>query len=416
MRRYLIVGGERLIRIPVGILIAGLASRALGLEDFGLYTTVMVLLTVLTPFASFGLESLGIAMAARRQDGPGYLRDIAAFRLLTGILASCLFMLAVATLPGGIQGRTATAALAAASAVLVLRIYELGENVLFAQDRLSSLAAVRIIALVSAGAVTAFALLAGAGLNVLLVLSAAEALLLVVLYSIVLRREIVNSFRRSGSGRELMAIWNHVRLALPVFTSGVLVLILLNADKLLVFWILGEAESGLYNASAKLVDVLFFIPMTIGASHAASFARAANAEELRLSFRGAMVTATLVTMIVAVVVAALSPWIVPLLYGVAFESASAVLAILAPSLVAVTWVSLRTRALVALDRTREILRLTVLAGILHLPFVAAGAWIGTIESVAAGHTLGWMIAAVLVPMVSRAARTLAPWPVLRSSA
>jgi hypothetical protein len=58
----------------------------------------------------------------------------------------------------------------------------------------------------------------------------------------------------------------------------------------------------------------------------------------------------------------------------------------------------------------------VLAGILHLPFVAAGAWIGTIESVAAGHTLGWMIAAVLVPMVSRAARTLAPWPVLRSSA
>jgi len=72
--RYLLVGSEKLLRIPVGVLVSALASRALGVDDFGLYTSILVLLTVMAPLASFGLESLGIAMASKSADAATSLR------------------------------------------------------------------------------------------------------------------------------------------------------------------------------------------------------------------------------------------------------------------------------------------------------------------------------------------------------
>ncbi len=415
--RYLLVGSEKAVRIPIGILVSGLASRALGVEDYGQYTSVLVLLTVMTPLASFGLESLGIAMASRNARPADYLRDVAAFRCLTGAAAALLFVAAAATIFAGGGSEVSILALVAVSTILVLRVYELGEHLLFAQERFATLAAVRICCLLAATLVVVAVLLRGTDVSALLAVNAVESLLLLLVFAVLFHRDIVAAAERSSADPKFRQAWAHCRSAFPVLASGLLVLLLLNADKLLVFRFIGASESGLYNAAAKLVDVLYFIPMVIGSTHAAGFSRMAPQGTLLPAYRRALRTATWLSAATAAALAAFAPWIVIIVYGESFAPAAQVLTFLAPGLVAVTWVSLRTRALAALDRRGEILRLTLaacavhfplLAVGVHFPLLAVGLWVGTAQAVALCQTLGWIVAAVAVPMVSRNSREMSP--------
>jgi O-antigen/teichoic acid export membrane protein len=384
------------------------------MEDFGVYTSLVVLLAVLTPFASFGLENLGIALASRSRGAPTYIRTLAGFRALTGVLAACLFLVSALALLASTSSQVGILPLAAVAAVLFLRIHELGEHVLFAQERLRTLAAMRITALLVANASVVAALLLGGGLSLVLVLVVLEPLVLLGLLMIVLHREICEACRLEGTGGGWSTLLAHCRAALPAFASGLLVLVLLNADKLLVFRFLGQADSGLYNAAARLVDALFFIPVVIGTTHAAAFTRLATVADLKSSYWKAFRMATVATASAAAALMVLAPVLTRAIYGAQFEAAWPALAILAPALVAVTWVTLRTYALAALGRTQEFLRLTVLSCIVHLPLLAVGLWIGRVEAVAVCHTLGWIVAAMVIPLVSPTARALSPWQNLRA--
>jgi O-antigen/teichoic acid export membrane protein len=409
MGRYLLVGSEKALRIPLGVLVSGLASRGLGVEDFGQYTSVLVLLAVMTPLASFGLESLGIAMASRSARPADYLGSLAAFRCLTGVVAALLFLVTAVTYLGAAANEVSVLALLAVSAILLLRIYELGEHLLLAQERFATLAVARICCLLAATLITVVVLLNDPDVSVLLAISAAESLLLLLFYVAVFRSDIVAAAERTGAERRLREAWAHCQSASPVFVSGLLVLLLLNTDKLLVFRFIGPSESGLYNAAAKLVDVLYFIPMVIGSTHAAGFTRMVPGGRLLPAYRRALLTATLVSAMAALVLAAFAEPIVTVVYGEPFAAAAQVLMLLAPGLVAVTWVSLRTRALAALDRRNEILRLTLVACVVHFPLLAIGLRIGTAEAVALCQSVGWIAAAVVVPLVSRSSRNLSPW-------
>lgn len=413
--RYLLVGSEKALRIPLGILVSGLASRALGVEQFGQYTSLLVLLTVMAPLASFGLESLGIAMASRSAAPADYLRSLAPFRCLTGAGAALLFLAAAVTYFAAATSGVSALALVAVSAAMLLRIYELGEHLLFAQERFVTLAAVRICGFVAATLVAVVVLLRDPGISLLLAVSAVESLLLLLFYAALFRRDIAAAARQWGADRRLREAWAHCQSASPVFVSGLLVLLLLNADKLLVFRLIGPSESGLYNAAARLVDVLYFIPMVIGSTHAAGFARMAPDGRLLPAYRRALLTATGVSAAAAVLLASFAREIVTVVYGESFVAAAQVLMLLAPGLVAVTWVSLRTRALAALDHRREILRLTLVACAVHFPLLALGLWIGSAEAVALCQSAGWMAAAVAVPLVSASARRLTPWHLIGRS-
>jgi O-antigen/teichoic acid export membrane protein len=407
-RRYLLIGGEKAVRIPVSIVVSGLTSRALGVEDFGLFCSVMVMVTVMSPLASFGLESLGIALAARSGAAAAYIRSIALLRLMTGGLASLAFLLVATAFFDPHANRFAAYALYALSVIFVIRIYEIGENVLFSQDRLATLATVRGGAFLSANAAIVVVLLVHPDLSLLLALNVVEASLLLIGYAVTLHSDIRASLRPNPGGTELLRALQQCRAAFPVFISGVLVLILLNLDKLLVYRFFDKTQVGLYCSAAKLVDVLYFIPMVIGTVHAASFARLAPANDLLPAYRAALATATWLSAAAALLLALFSGVVMPTLFGAPFADASMTLALLAPTLVAVTWVSLRTRALAAMDRGREILSLTVAALVIHLPILAIGLWIGTIEAVALCQTLGWMTAAAAVPLLSRRASALSP--------
>ena len=402
------------MRIPVVVLVAGLLSRRLGIEDFGVYTSLIVLLTVLAPFATFGLENLGISLASRSRGAPAYLRSMAPFRALTGAVAAGLFLVSALTLLAPTSSRVGILTLATVGAVLFLRIHELGEHVLFAKERLRTLAAVRITALLVANALIIAVLLRGGGLSLALTLIVLEPLLLLGLIVIVLRREILEACRLEATGRGRGNLMDHCRAALPAFVSGLLVLILLSADKILVFMYFGQAESGLYNAAARLVDALYFIPVVIGTTHAATLTRQATVADLMSSYRGAFRMATVATASAATALMVFAPVLTWVIYGTPFETAWPLLAILAPSLVAITWVTLRTYALAALDRPHEFLRLTFLACTVHLPLLAVGLWIGRVEAVAACHTLGWIVSAIAIPLVSPTARALSPWQNLRA--
>lgn len=413
--RYALVGGEKALRIPVGLLVTSLTTRALGVEDFGLFSSVLVLLTVMSPLASFGLESVGIALASRSQGAAGYIRAVGSFRLTTGIIAATLFIPAAALYFHNAASPIAVYALCAVSAVLVFRVYEICENLLFVQERLATLAAVRIGAMLLANLMVVGVLILKPGISLLLCMSVAEAALSFALCAYLFRADIRAALGPQSGHEALRSTLVQYRAVAPVFLSGMLVLILLNADKLLISRFMEGTQVGLYNSAARLVEVLYLIPMVIGTAHAASFAKLARDGDLMPAYRSALLTATILSVAAAAVLAAFSGVIVPLVFGPEFGEAASVLALLAPCVVAVTWVSLRTRALAAMDRPWEILRLTAIALVIHVPLLALGLRVGSIEAIALSQTAGWLAAAAVVPMSSPVASALSPLRALRVS-
>ena len=411
---YALVGGEKAARIGVGILVSGLISRALGVEGFGLFCSVIVLVTVMSPLASFGFESLGIALATRSDGAAAYIRRTLPLRLAAGCAGAIGFVIAALVLFRGSSPAVSNAAIVVLSSVFVLRLYEIGENILFSRERLAALTVIRSVAFLAASATIAIAVWFRMDVSTLLALSSLEALLLLVGYALAIHGDV-----RSAVGTHLEAVeWRGVlsqsRDAFPVFLSGALVLILLNMDKLLVFRFMNATDIGLYCSAARLVDALYFIPMVIGSVHAATFARLAGGDGFMPAYRSAFLSGTWMSLAAAVLLAALSGFVMPIVFGAPYADGAAVLALLAPGLVAVTWVSLRTRALAALDERREILKLSCVAFLLHTPLLAVGLWIGTIEAVATCQSLGWLIAAIVMPLLSPTAGMFSPLRMLRS--
>jgi len=407
--QYSVVSAEKFIRLPVGMAISGIAARAFGAEVFGTYTSLLVLLTVLTPLASFGLESLGISLAARADRPSTYFRAVGLQRLVTGLVAAIAFLGISSYIAYGPEiPLVQPGVLGILALVVVLRWYELGENVLFAQAQVNRVVRFRLAAYMVSAGIILFVLLVRPSADAVLALQVVEPAILLFIYVRAFRPDLLDAFRSNQARDFKKHLALQVRMSFPVFASAALVLVLLNIDKLLVFELIGRRDAGFYNAAAKLVDVSFFLPVAIGTVHAAAFTRAGAGAALVESYRSAILRATIIAVGAAMLLAVLAPWVMTLIYGQEYRIAASTLAWLAPCLIPVTWVSLRTRALIAVDAGREVLRLTGIAMLIHVPIVSLAAATGSIQYVAASQTASWFATALVLPLCSRTARALGP--------
>ncbi len=416
LKRYASIGAEKAIRIPVAVVISALVSRSLGIEAFGLYSSLLALVTIFVPLASFGTESLGVAMAARSENTATFLGSVGTFRLATGILAALSFIAIVSAFFGSAVAEIDFPALVVLSSVLILRGYEVFEYELLARENINEIARTRLVAYLFSSAVMLIALHTGAGLPLILALVTLEPALLLLWFGIRFRADWPRVRAGSTSWREkLPAFRAQARESMPVFASGVIVLIMLNVDRLMVYRFLGAEDAGLYSSAAKLVEVLFFIPLVIGSVYAASLARLSADAGFFSTYRTALQEGTLLSTVAAILLAAFSGPILSLIFGPQFAPAASALAWLSPTIIAVTWVSLRTRALAALDMRWDLLKMSALAFVVHLPLLMFGISLGSIEAVAASQSAGWLIAALLVPRFVSDALAFSPINALRNS-
>lgn len=150
-----------------------------------------------------------------------------------------------------------------------------------------------------------------------------------------------------------------------VSLGAVLVLIQLyfRVDTAMLGWMRGEAEVALYSAAYIILEGTFFIPALVTASLIGSMSRF---KEFHNSFRKGLKVLSASGVGIGITVALLAPWGFDTFYPDDFRESGFLLRWLAPVIPFVFWGYLTTQALVALDRNRSFLGITMTGLLLNV--------------------------------------------------
>lgn len=209
--------------------------------------------------------------------------------------------------------------------------------------------------------------------------------------------------------------------ALPVLVTEILELVVQNLDFLLIAGLLGSEAAGLYFAGLKTIALVAFINFAVGAASANEIALAGargDRNVLERQIRAAVTLAFWPTLGLALIIVALSPWLMQL-FGPDFAAAGAFVPVLAIGLVARAMVGPAELYFNVLGEQRAcalLLTGAVLVGVvLQLALISAhglagGAWASaaTLVLLSVGfHLLArWRLGLTLAPHV--------PWRLLPS--
>lgn len=313
-------------RLVLNIVVLGVVARHLGVEEFGRLNYAASLAAVFATLASLGLEGLVVRELVRRpEDWRTLLGTAAGLRLGGGFLALAVVGVVAMSHREGHELTVLALLVACGFVPQALEVTDLW----FQKEIQSRHTAIArgVAALIGAGVklklvqmnapLTWFA--AALGLDFVLIATA-----LALTYQ-----------RRGGCLTE----WHFCRAtarrllseARPLIGAGLLVAVYLRVEQVMVRELLGESAAGVYFAAARLAEqwlvlpgllVTSVYPLLVGSQTAAAPTHGARMQQLfdALTWLG---------LLIAVGVAALGPWLVPLIFGEKYRAAVPVLLVLA---------------------------------------------------------------------------------------
>jgi O-antigen/teichoic acid export membrane protein len=139
--------------------------------------------------------------------------------------------------------------------------------------------------------------------------------LIVALQAAALRQRSTGA-ARPGSARPFL--WSSLRLGLRAYPLLFLPYLLIKADILLVRWLRGAAETGIYSVANQAVDVMLLLPSTIAAVALPSIVRAARPRE---EFVRVVRPTLLLSSALALAVALFGYWPILIVFGKPYAGA-----------------------------------------------------------------------------------------------
>ncbi len=317
-----------MLNLGLGVVVTALVARALGDAGFGQWSTILVVVQLISYFTSFGVESVVIREATAEPDREGeWLGALLILRSLLSVPAILVGLVVVLLL------QESTAMLVAGVVLLVQTPFNVGASLRVThQLRVSNWVPMAILTLNSVlwGGAVVFIFVAGGGLVPLAIAMTATSVLTATLQAIAAIKIARPNLRPSREATMRLA-----RVGLPVGLSGLLVLAYARIDQLLVFAIAGSTAAGLYGAQYRIVEQAHLVPVSMMTTLMPILAAAwtVNRERaLRITWLAAeyLTVASLGGLAVSLVVA--RPLTV-LLYGEDFASAAPALPVLAGAFV-----------------------------------------------------------------------------------
>jgi O-antigen/teichoic acid export membrane protein len=252
---------EHVIRLGVGFFIVALIARHLGTHDFGILSYAMSLTALLGAFVYLGLSGIVVRnITERPEDSSLLMGSVFALKLLGAVLG--VGILALIATVSGVTASEGRVLLVIGASLLVKPMDTID---IWFQSKTSSKYAVwarsaaffiassgRIVLLWKAAPLSAFAVL-------VLVEFLLAGIFLLTVYAYT--GETVRSWKvRISSMRGLLSeSW-------ILLLSSFLALVYLKLDQLMLRWMIGADEVGIYAVAAKISEVWYFIPTAIGAS------------------------------------------------------------------------------------------------------------------------------------------------------
>ena len=337
-----------------------LVARYLGVAGFGQYAFVAALIFLGNVATTFGTDTLLIREVARRQPADSVLVTAALWLQLT---LSTAWLIVVALGAGVLssQSTTVTVALLVYSlSLLPLAFYTVFTAVLRAHERMDLYLLLNVaVAFIQLGGAWWVLQASGTLLSLVIMLSATQ--LIAAVFAGVLCYRGVSAFQLkiSVAHQQVLRV---ARLAWPFALLGVLAVIYQRLGVLMVSALSTEVQTGWYGAAARINEPIKLLHFAVlGALFPALAQRTMSEFIAARVFRRAWLFLLISSIAAAVIIIALAPFIVTLLFGASYAAAAPIAQILAVSLIPYTLSASWSVRLVTQGRERPVLWSTAFA-------------------------------------------------------
>jgi O-antigen/teichoic acid export membrane protein len=315
---------DQVVRMALGLITFGFVTRHLGPGNFGLLSYAIAFPAILLPLATLGINHLVVRELVRR---PGEQRRIMCATVWL-LLAASVFSFAVAAAGTALLPADDPARRLISITIWVLLTQPFQVIDYFFQSRVNSRYTVmaRLGTNLTANLARIGLVIMEAAVGWFAWVFVGEALLLGL--------ALVLAYRQGGGiGFHLWKDWvwaearGLLRAAWPLLLAGLAIALTMRLDHLLVGWLAGLEQLGVYAAAARLAEALYFLPLAMINSYFPRFVAARD--EGPAAFARAQerffqaITWTAVAIAAGVTV--LAPWITKGIMGSGYTGSAPVL-------------------------------------------------------------------------------------------
>jgi O-antigen/teichoic acid export membrane protein len=351
----------RIGNLALGVFVTALVVRTLGREGYGQWSTIAVVLSVISYFSSFGMEEVALREAAREPEQEfEWLGAAIMMRLLLmgPVMVACLAAIVV------LQESNAML-IAGVILVVVMPFGGVGTLGLLFQLRVDNRVPMLVLTLRS--------ILWGAAV---IVIHAKHGGLVAFAIALV-ATNMVGSSVQALAALKVFGHWPRpsrarlrelARIAVPLGLSGALIMSYARIDQIFVFTIAGSRQAGLYGSVYNILDQSHFVPISILTTLSPVLAAAWPGDRARL-LRTARLTGELLSIAsfggLAFAIVASGP-VVRLIFGAEFSSAAPALPVLGAAFVLICFGYLNGNLLLVLGMQKKLLRVSLIALVVNL--------------------------------------------------
>ncbi len=367
LRRYLLNSGwlmlERALFAAVNIFVGIFIARHLGPADFGLFNSLLSVVTIIAAIAKLGIDGVLVRELLTRADRQMLDLGVAFWLMVAGSLLSSLALLAgMAAL--GVSDQVLIYATLALSLVMV-QPFTVIDMYCQAQVRAGIPAACRVMVMLIGAALKVAAVVKGYPLMAFFVITALEQLVLIASYLIVGRiMRVAGMFRHFAAprAREVMASsW-------PMLINAIALAVNVRVAQILVALLLDDQAAGEFAAATRLYEAWIYIPFVVMTSVAPALLNARARARPQYLARLVNVTRILAGLSLAVFVFFLifGQQVIALTFGASYAGSWLPLVVLLASSIPAAIGTVTARYFVFERREKAVAVRTVLAAVLNI--------------------------------------------------
>lgn len=317
---------ERLLNIGVGFAVAILLARYLGPERFGILSYAISVTAIFASAGHMGLAGLVVREVVREPHEVPKILGTTFMLKLTGMAIGFLLVLGYAVLFEEIGSLEFWMLLIVASAIF-FQTFDVVEYWFQSQVQAKYPAIAKSSAVLLAAALKVGLILSGAGLLAFAFAHTAQfvvaALILAYLYKSTTRTSVIDWQTNLAKAKQLLSQgW-------IIYLSSIFAVIYMKIDQIMLKWMVGAQEVGVYAVAAQLSEAWYFLPIAVVASFFPKLIklRDSDSELFNRRLQQLFDFLFLVAVAVALVVTLVAGPVIALLFGSGYQDSASVLTI-----------------------------------------------------------------------------------------
>ncbi|WP_312521616.1 flippase, partial [Stutzerimonas nitrititolerans] len=315
---------ERLLNIGVGFAVAILLARYLGPERFGILSYAISVTAIFASAGHMGLAGLVVREVVREPHEVPKILGTTFMLKLTGMVIGFLLVLGYAVLFEEIGSLEFWMLLVVASAIF-FQTFDVVEYWFQSQVQAKYPAIAKSSAVLLAAALKVGLILSGAGLLAFAFAHTAQfvvaALILAYLYKSTTRTSVIDWQANLAKAKQLLSQgW-------IIYLSSIFAVIYMKIDQIMLKWMVGAQEVGVYAVAAQLSEAWYFLPIAVVASFFPKLIKLRDSDSALFNRRLQQLFdfLFLVAVAVALVVTLVAGPVIALLFGSSYQDSASVL-------------------------------------------------------------------------------------------